>query len=97
VVKKSIDSKNKRSNFSSKRACHQEMKSLIQLCGKKTDEVYMSYSNEGIVKPSEIISLLKDKFVTVDVYEYDYRRFKTNSRKKINNTKVKEYLFHGVK
>ena len=73
------------------------MKRIINLCSEKTNELFVSYSNEGIVQPSELEEMIGLKFKNTVVHELDYRRFKTNSRKQSRNNKVKEYLFHGIK
>jgi len=97
VVRKSIETSDKKSKLSSKRNCHAEMKRIINLCSEKTNELFVSYSNEGIVQPSELEEMIGLKFKNTVVHELDYRRFKTNSRKQSRNNKVKEYLFHGIK
>ena len=61
------------------------------------DEIFISYSNEGILSLSDIESLLKQTYSKVIVHKLDYRRFKTNSRKQNSNNKVKEFLFNGIK
>ena len=97
VVRKSVNAKDKKSNFSSKRNCFNEMKSIINKCAERTNEIFISYSNEGILSPCDIELLLSGPFCKIETHEYDYRRFKTNSRKHNRNNKVKEYLFHGIK
>mgnify|MGYP003121791642 CR=1 FL=1 len=97
VVRKSIETSDKKSKLSSKRNCHSEMTRIIDLCSEKTNELFVSYSNEGIMQPSELEEMIGLKFKNTMVHELDYRRFKTNSRKQNGNNKVKEYLFHGIK
>lgn len=97
VIRKSVDVKDKKSNFSSKRKCRHEMEDVIGLSGLRADEIFISYSNEGILSLSDIESLLKQTYSKVIVHKLDYRRFKTNSRKQNSNNKVKEFLFNGIK
>jgi adenine-specific DNA-methyltransferase len=85
-----------KSKFSMKRNCVEEMDSLLSLCAKRTGEVFMSYSSEGIVSIEKLHKLFTKYFATVIIHQVDYRRFKTNSHKPTPAT-VKEVLIHGIK
>jgi len=96
-IRKNINLKDKKSNFSSKIKCYQEFEEMFGESSKKTDQVFLSYSNEGILDIPQIQSLLLKFYKNIDIAEYDYRRFKTNSRKPNKKNKVKEYLINASK
>lgn len=98
---KGINNKNvliasKKTNFCSKTKCLSSMKELIENCANLTEEVFLSYSSDGILSLKDISNVLFCFFANVKIYEHEYRKFKTNSRK-INDNKVKEYLFYASK
>lgn len=82
---------NVRSSFCYKKKAQEQFNSLFELASTVTDNFYMSYSNEGIVKVAELESLMLKHYQTVSVVLKPYRKFKTNS--KIKNTDLKEIIF----
>tara|TARA_R110000851_G_C13085438_1_gene566288 strand:+ start:1354 stop:2340 length:987 start_codon:yes stop_codon:yes gene_type:complete len=96
-VKKSVELKKKNSNLCSKVRCLQHFQNIIEESSKKTNDIFISYSNEGILDIQQIETILYSFFKHVSIKEYEYRKFKTNSRKPNNNNKVKEYLINGKK
>lgn len=94
-VNKSVDCVAKNSNFSSKVKSKEEMKIILERSFNLTNEVFMSYSNEGILTKDYIMQEFLKHCKEVVVHEYDYRKFKTNSA--VKNKTVKEFLFHGNK
>ncbi len=86
----------KKSKFSMKRKCLSEMDTLLSLCSERSSEVFLSYSNEGIIDLQELSQLFTKHFDSLTIHEVDYRRFKTNERKPMP-TKVKEVILHGSK
>lgn len=96
-VKKSIQLKKKSSDLSSKVRCLQHFQDIIEECSKKTNDIFISYSNEGILDIQQIETILYSFFKNVSIREYEYRKFKTNSRKPNNTNKVKEYIINGKK
>lgn len=96
-VKKSIELKKKNSNLSSKVKCLQHFQNIIEESSKKTNDIFISYSNEGIMDIQQIETILYSFFKNVSVREYEYRKFKTNSRKPNNTNKVREYIINAKK
>lgn len=97
AIRKSVTCGQKKSNFSSKIKCKDEFSDLIEQCSKVTNEVFLSYSNEGIMKEEDILKTLKSNFKNVVKHTQDYRRFKTNSKNKTTKNKVEEHLYHASK
>lgn len=83
------DYDSQRSNFCLKSKVYYEFEKLIENCDAKT--IVMSYSTEGLLSKEEILSVL-DKKGSCNVYQKEYRRFKTNSWTN-GNTNLKELLF----
>lgn len=96
-VKKSVHAKEKNSNFSSKRNYLKSFEDLVNACGDKCKELFMSYSTEGLADVKEIKFFFEKNFKDVQVYSQKYRRFKTNSRKDQKEKKLEEMIFHGSK
>lgn len=82
---------NEKSKFCNKITALEEL-SIIAEKGKfKT--LILSYNNEGIMPQVQIISTLK-QFGKVDIIEFDYTRFKSNSNGESKNKKmIKEQLY----
>jgi len=56
----------------------------------------LSYSSDGLISKDEIISLFeKAGLYGIKLYEFQYRRFKSN--KNTHKNLVKEYIFIGRK
>jgi len=86
-----------RSDFSSKRSAANAFKRIVSLASQRTDELFVSYSNEGILSTTELDTIIKSVFPKTQIFQQSYRRFKTNSRRKNAPTKVKEILINGTK
>lgn len=67
---------------------------LRLLNGLKTKHIILSYNSEGLLSKDEIKKIFeKAKVNNVKLYEFPYRRFKSNHNS--NNKGVKEYIFIG--
>ena len=86
-----------RSDFSSKRTATDAFKRIVALASQRTDELFVSYSNEGILSITDLDEIIKSVFPKTQIFQQSYRRFKTNSRRQDAPTKVKEILIHGSK
>ena len=85
-------SSNEKSSFCSVISVRKEFKNLLNLVNART--VLISYNSNGILKKDEIINIIESsKFRFVSVYEFAYRRFKSN-QKNANET-LFEYIFVG--
>ena len=80
------------SAFSRKSQVETAFSVLFRDVSSITDNVLVSYSNEGLISIEKLISLMESYFI-VERCEMDYRKFNTN-RKKSKNT-VTEFLLHG--
>ncbi len=69
--------------------------SLLKLLNNLTAKfVILSYNSEGLLSKEEIHKIFwKSKFKEARLYEFPYRRFKSNHNSP--NNKVKEYIFVG--
>lgn len=83
------DYSKQKSKYSMKTMAKKELEILIDNCDSKF--IIMSYSTEGIINKNDIFNILSRKGKT-KVYEYNYRRFKTNSWTE-KDTNLKELLF----
>ncbi len=97
IVNKRIFNLNEKSKLCSKKQSSFEFEKIVYECSKKTHEIFISYSNEGIVDLKKIEEIMLKNFKKFQIFEYDYRKFKTNNRKLQQNNKVKEFIFHGIK
>ena len=68
---------------------------LLRLLNElKTKYIILSYNSEGLLSKDEILSIFnKANLKGIKLYEFPYRRFKSN--KNIHNNEIKEYLFVG--
>ena len=67
---------------------------LRLLNGLKTNHIILSYNSDGLLSKDEIKKIFeKAKMNSVKLYEFPYRRFKSNHN--TNNKVVKEYIFVG--
>lgn len=87
---------NVRSNFCYKKEAKDNFVQLSSLVSNRTNEFFMSYSNEGIVPLKEIIEIFEKDFSSVSCKTKNYRRFKTNSNTKLN-TGLEEILIIAKK
>lgn len=85
----------KKSNFSSKRNAEKNFENLSSLCAKRTDEVFLSYSTDGIVSFDKLKQTFLKNFKNVTLHLLPYRRFKTN--KNTRKDKLKEIILHASK
>jgi adenine-specific DNA-methyltransferase len=56
-------------------------------------DIFLSYNNEGILNKNEIIELL-EKFGKIDIYQINYKSYKSDSNRNYNSEKIIEYLFY---
>lgn len=81
-----------KSVFCSKRTVGSALLKLLN--GLKAKYVILSYNSEGLLSKDKIIEIFKkSRFNDVKLYEFPYRRFKSNHNS--HNNKVKEYVFVG--
>lgn len=78
-----------KSNYCLKSKVLEEFNNLISKCN--TEYIVMSYSTEGLLSVNEIKNILEKKG-TLNIYTYDYRRFKTNAWTS-DQTGLQELLF----
>lgn len=87
-----IYTKKEKSVFCSKKTVGSALLKLLN--GLKAKYVILSYNSEGLLSKDEINRLFeKSKFKGAKLYEFPYRRFKSNHNSQ--NNEVKEYLFVG--
>jgi adenine-specific DNA-methyltransferase len=69
--------------------------SLLKLLNNlKAKFIILSYNSEGLLSKNEILKIFEEsKFKKVKLYEFPYRRFKSNHNS--HNNKIKEYVFVG--
>jgi adenine-specific DNA-methyltransferase len=81
-----------KSVFCSKRTVGSALLKLLN--GLNTKYIILSYNSEGLLSKDEITEIFKkSKLNGVKLYEFPYRRFKSNHNS--HNDKVKEYIFMG--
>lgn len=82
---------NQKSKFCNAMTALQELEKIAKF--GKYSTLILSYNNEGIMPQEEIISILQT-FGKVDLIEFDYTRYKSNSRGRSKHRKmVKEQLY----
>lgn len=81
-----------KSAYCSKSACLSAFTDLIEKADAR--HIVVSYSNEGILSPDEILSVLSLRGKANLSSAIDYQRFKSNSQGKNRNRRVQELLFH---
>ena len=81
-----------KSAYCSKSACLSAFTDLIEKADAR--HIVVSYSNEGILSPDEILSVLSLRGEASLSSAIDYQRFKSNSQGKNKNRRVQELLFH---
>jgi adenine-specific DNA-methyltransferase len=87
-------SQKEKSAFCSKKTVSNAMLKLLNSI--KAKYIILSYSSDGLISKDEIISLFeKAGLHNVKLYEFKYRRFKSN--KNTHKNLVKEYIFVGRK
>ena len=80
-----------KSKFCNATTAMQELKKIAENGKFKT--MILSYNNDGIMTETEILSIL-DKIGAVELIEFDYTRFKSNSNGKNRHKKyIKEQLY----
>ncbi len=77
------------SNFCSKRKIRESFRKILS--EMNCDQFLISYSEDGLLEKDELKELFLE-FGTVDFYEIDYQRFKSNNSKLSKN--MKEYLYY---
>jgi adenine-specific DNA-methyltransferase len=88
-----VYSNKEKSSFCSVISARKSLKNLLDFVNAKT--VLISYSSDGILKKDEIIDIIKSsKFKFVSVYDFAYRKFKSNQKNA--NGILFEYIFVGV-
>lgn len=81
-----------KSLFCSKRTVGSALLKLFN--GLKAKHAILSYNSEGLLSKAEITKIFKkSKFKRVKLYEFPYRRFKSNHNSR--NNKINEYIFVG--
>jgi len=83
------DNSSLKSAFSSRKTAPEALKKVIE--GAKCRYVLLSYNNEGIIPHNEITQLLKN-YGTLEVSEFEHRRYKAANHDPSRNTTT-EYLF----
>lgn len=82
---------NQKSGFCNAEKALSELEIILQ--SKNYKYLLLSYNNEGIMPQKEITTLLQ-KFGNLNLIEYDYLRFKSNSNGEAKNKKfIKEQLY----
>ncbi len=85
------DYSNQKSNFCIKSKAISELETILSKANYKY--LVLSYNSEGIM-PTEDIKCLMSKYGKLSIKEYDYLRYKSNSKGILKNKKfVKEQLF----
>jgi len=83
---------NEKSVFCSKKTIGSALLKLLN--NLKAKYIILSYNSEGLLSKDEIKKLFEEsKLKEVKLYEFPYRRFKSNHNSQ--NNEVKEYLFVG--
>jgi len=81
-----------KSAFCSKKTVSTALLKLLSTL--KVRYIILSYNSEGLLSKDEIIEIFKkSKLEGVKLYEFSYRRFKSNHNS--HNNKIKEYVFVG--
>jgi len=93
--KVNIPIENFKSKFSKKTEVSEAYDNLVKNVSFITNNLLLSYSNEGLLSIEDIKSKISKSFTEVKIYEMEYRKFNTN-RKDCEN-KVIEYLIYGKK
>ncbi len=84
--------KKEKSVFCSKKTVGSALLNLLN--GLKAKYVILSYNSEGLLSKDKITDIFKkSKLNGVRLYEFPYRRFKSNHNS--HNNKIKEYIFVG--
>lgn len=81
-----------KSAYCSKSACLSAFTDLIEKADAR--HIVVSYSNEGILSPDEILAVLSLRGEANLSSAIDYQRFKSNSQGKNRDRRVQELLFH---
>ena len=81
-----------KSAYCSKTTCLSALTDLVKKADAK--HIVLSYSNEGILSPDEILSVLSSRGEASLSSAVDYQRFKSHSRGEKKDKCVKELLFH---
>jgi adenine-specific DNA-methyltransferase len=80
---------------SSKTAKRDLLKLLSELRAK---HIILSYNSEGLLSKDELKEICeKSKLENIKIYEFPYRRFKSNDNGNANHNEVMEYIFTGKK
>jgi len=81
-----------KSIFCSKRMVSSALSKLLN--GLNAKYVILSYNSEGLLSKEDILKIFgESKFKEAKLYEFPYRRFKSNHNP--HNNKIKEYIFVG--
>jgi adenine-specific DNA-methyltransferase len=82
---------NQKSSFCNKAKALRDLELICQSNNYKT--ILLSYSSEGIMPQEEILNIMS-KYGEVKIEEYDYLRFKSNSKGEAKNKKfIKEQVY----
>ena len=85
----------KRSDFSLKNKAKVSFENLFELSSQITDEIYISYSSDGLLSFCELTEIIKKYFPNTETYYSSYRRFKTRSD--VKKTILKEIIVNANK
>ncbi len=81
-----------KSAYCSKTTCLSALTDLVEKADAK--HIVFSYSNEGILSPDEILSVLSSRGEASLSAAIDYQRFKSHAKGKKKSKSVQELLFH---
>ncbi len=80
-----------RSKFCSKQTINESLHSILK--NNKTSFLLLSYNNEGLLSKDILISIIENYYNDITLYEYEYKKFKSNSLNLDNKKTTIEYLF----
>ena len=82
-----------KSEYCSKTTCLSALTDLVEKADAR--HIVFSYSNEGILSPDEILSVLSSRGEATLGFAIDYQRFKSHSKGSNRAKCVQELLFHA--
>jgi adenine-specific DNA-methyltransferase len=83
----------KKSTLCNKRNIEKELNKIFSMSSNISNNFFMSYSSEGIIKIKDIEKILLKYFSSCEIFYNEYRRFKTNSNTNLNTNLNEVILF----
>lgn len=79
-----------KSPFASKAKAKKAFEDMFKLLTTKSDKIFLSYNNQGILSTEEIIDIMKI-YGSVTTYKYSYKKYQSTKQ---NGGKTKEYIHY---